>query len=77
MLYGYELPESVRSEFDYVEDIESSDFIKYKGMFFWLGDFSKCQDDEYWHGYYALTVFSAVVIRIINNDKVIVGMILN
>ena len=39
-LYGYELPESVRADFDYLDDISEGTFLKYRGRYYDLSEFS-------------------------------------
>ena len=63
-LYGYELPESVRADFDYLDDDEfaTHEFIKYQGVYYDDSEFMDCAL-EYWHAYHADTYFSAILIR--------------
>ena len=69
-LYGYELPETIRADFDYidVDEFDSHGFIKYKGIYYDAGEFMRCDDSpdneiSTWHGYHADSYFSGVLIR--------------
>lgn len=46
MLYGYQLTDEQKSDFDYVEDIDASDFVKYKGVIYSMGDFMLLGDNR-------------------------------
>ena len=81
MLFGYELSEKEKKDFDYLDDIDMENFIHYKGMIFHIGDFMRLSDDSEekkagWDGYYGLNAFCAVVIKIVDCDKVIMGRVL-
>ena len=69
-IYGYELPESVRADFDYLDadEIDFHDFIKYRGVYYDPGEFMRCNgviDPDFtgWHGYAPDSFFSGVLIR--------------
>jgi len=72
-VYGYELPEKVKSEFDYMNNVDDGTFVLYKGEYYDLGDFLKV-DDGYmgalskidWHGIKSLGFFEALLISISN-----------
>ena len=69
-LYGYELTEKEKDDFDYVYDINSESFFRYKHCTYWIGDFLNIDpsNSEHpfsgWHGYISESYFSAIVIRI-------------
>ena len=82
---GHELSEKEKVDFDYL-DIDMENFIRYKGMVFHTGDFLRFSDDSEekkagWDGYYAkanygMNAFCAILIKIVDCDKVIMGKVL-
>ena len=76
LLYGYELPSKVRTEFDYYEseeELHEARFFKYKGQFWDIGQFIR-QATPSWDGYHALTAFSGIHIKFVDDyDAVIVA----
>jgi len=64
--YGYQLSESERAEFDYLEDIDSANFIRYKGRVYDLGEFMRAPEPlaTDWDGYRSDSFFSGVVIKL-------------
>lgn len=72
-VYGYELTDAERKEFDYVDDIDMHDFIRYRGAVIDPGEFMAISgtmllhDDMApladWQGYQSDTYFSGLVIR--------------
>jgi hypothetical protein len=70
---GYELTESERSDFDYIEDIDSHFFIRYRGNLVDLSDFMAIdkttllpadnQSMQDWQGYVSDSYFSGLVLR--------------
>lgn len=80
MLYGYELPTKWRSEFDWLDDEQFSceNFIKYKGYYYALSEFMNLHNTgtpefKSWHGYHGDSFFSGIVIKLCDNEQVIVG----
>lgn len=76
---AYELTADERKEFDYLnwpaidEGSDSASFIRYKGQLYDLSEFV-ITDLEGWDGLHALTYFSGVVIRLVEDDQVVVGL---
>ena len=70
MLYGYELTEKEKGEFDYIspEDIDASSFFRYKGRVYYVGDFMVISGDDTalqgWDGYAPDSYFSGVVVKL-------------
>ena len=71
-IQGYELTEKERTDFDYVEDIESHSFIRYHGNIIDPGEIFAItsnmrlhaeNDFTDWHGYQSDSYFSGIVIR--------------
>lgn len=79
IIYGCELPENQRKEFDYLSDEEysSNGFFKYKGQYFDLGEFIRCEGelkDKEWHRYSSDSYFSGIVVKYTEDyESVIVG----
>lgn len=79
IIYGFELPENQREEFDYLSDDEYADaeFFKYKGNYYGIGEFMRCESElkqQGWYGYRSDSFFSGVVIKLSSDgDSVIVG----
>ena len=79
LLYGYDLPKSVLSDFDYLDDIDSSSFFKYKGHYYDIGEFIKISATiaphpqrpgwENWHGYSSDSYFSGVLLKLSDDGK--------
>ena len=75
LLYGYQLTEKEKSEFDYMEQInlESSAFVRYKGIVYAISEFIRVEDPEgdlsEWDGYYTGSAFHAVVIKISDSGE--------
>jgi len=69
-LYGYELSESEKANFDWVDDIDSADFIRYRGRLYQLGQFMRAPESlEGWHGYHGDSFFSGVLIRVSSDGE--------
>ena len=83
LIYGYELSESEKSEFDYLDYIDSRDFFRYRGSVYDLSEFmvwdnpaSPTRDN--WDGFRSDSYFSALVIRYVNDfEQVVVGLALS
>lgn len=82
LLFGYELTEKERSDFDYIDpnDLDFTDFIKYKNRVYDLNEFMRVTQDspfysEGWQGYSSESYFSGVLIKFPDNEgeSVIVG----
>lgn len=77
LIYGCELPEKYRKEFDYLsdEDYETNNFVVYRGVVYDLSEFMNCHSmfNKQWHGYSSDTYFSGVLVRIVDDESVIIG----
>ena len=69
-LYGFELTDTQKSDFDYLDDIDSHEFISYRGMIidpsevFPIDDTMRLHADfGDWHGYQSDSFFSGIVIK--------------
>lgn len=78
VVYGYELTEKEREDFDYPDDIDTAQFFRFKGQVYGIGEFSRiipqgskrCHPTESdnpdfagWHGYASDSFFSGVLIK--------------
>ena len=75
LLYGYELTAEQKAEFDYIDDIDSHDFIRYQGNIYDPSEFmaipdcaNQAVDDGFaefrtWQGYHSDSFFSGILIR--------------
>lgn len=80
MFYGYELTTKEKQDFEYLDDIESASFFRYKGQIYNLGEFLIITKNmpfygSGWMGYLSDSFFSGVVIKYspTDNETVIVG----
>lgn len=78
MKYGYEMPENLRADFDYIDadEFDFHDFVVYKDQWYDLSEFMSIEnnaDFKDWHGYSNNTFFSGVLIKIVDDDHVIMG----
>jgi len=83
IIYGWELSEKERQEFDYLDDIDSSEFFRYKGQLYDLGEFMRIDQNmllnspalDNWQGIHTDSFFSAIVVRYIEGEEsVVVGL---
>ena len=82
IVYGYELPADVLSDFDYLEGdaLPDAEFVKYKGQWYHLGDVESphgLPEDSplrRWDCFVGESFFSAVVFKFTDNfERVICG----
>ena len=78
MIYGCDLPEKVKKDFDWIdpEDFDCADFIQYKGRYYALDEFMRVEDGSPfagWGGYCSDSYFSGMLVKIVDDDSVIVG----
>jgi hypothetical protein len=83
LIYGYELSEKERKEFDYIsaEDLSTHEFFRYKGNLYDPSDFMRVDPGtegncglKGWDGYESDSYFSGIVIKYRNDfEQVIVG----
>lgn len=78
LIYGYELTDKQKTDFDYLDDIDSESFVQYQGMIIHIGEFVRLSDDSEeskagYHGVYGLNAFCGVLVKLLDNDRVIVG----
>jgi len=86
LIYGYELAEAEKADFDYIDDIDSHEFFRYRGIVYDPGEFmvwnmpTTEELDHYldWNGYQSDSFFSGVVIRYTDDmEQVVCGTYLN
>lgn len=81
VIYGFELSEKERQEFDYMENVDDGTFFKYKGNVYDLREFMRvsdvmqnCHNLAGWDGYQYDSFFSGVLIKYVDDcERVIVG----
>lgn len=90
---AYELSPKEREEFDYLdwpaidEGADSASFFRYKGELHDLGEFTADygitkgsglpEHLSNWHGYRSDSAFSALVVRYVDDESVVVGLVLS
>ena len=72
MIYGYELTDKQKQDFDYIAEIDNHDFVKYKGMIFDVSEFM-ITELEGWDGVSGQSYFHGYLIKIVDSDSVIMG----
>jgi len=82
MIYGYELTDKERADFDYVDDIDSHDFFRYRGNVYDPSEFMRTRQElndlSGWDGYQSDSYFSGVVIKYSSDcEQVKVGLYLS
>ena len=80
MIFGYQLTDKEKRDYDYMEDIDSADFFRYCKRLYAIDDFMNLDAkgamsmNGYWHGYKGDSYFSGIVVHICgDSDRVIVG----
>lgn len=76
LVYGYELTDKQKQDFDYIEDIDSHDFVKYKNNIYDLSEFMRIENNDSlkgWEGYSSDSYFSGTLVKYIDSDSVIMG----
>ena len=76
LIYGYELTDKEKSNFDYLDDIDNHNFVKYKGFIYDVSEFMSTYNMESlkdWDGYSSDSYFSGVLINIIDSDYVLMA----
>ena len=76
LIYGYELSDKQKQDFDYIEDIDSHDFVKYKNNIYDLSEFMRIENNDSlkdWHGYSSDSYFSGTLVKYADDDSVIMG----
>jgi hypothetical protein len=76
-IYGYELPENIKKDFDHIEDLSWSDFILYKGNYYHTNDFISTYafngdgsfHGQKWDGYTVDSAFNGIVVRRCEDDQ--------
>lgn len=80
IIYGYELTEKQKKDFDYLDDIDNHNFIKYKGHLYDVSEFMSTYNMDSlkdWDGYSSDSFFSGVLIKFIDSDYVVMARYLS
>ena len=73
--YGYEVPEKVKNDFDWLEEEEKDDgWIYYRKNWYHESDFMRIDNNNPfyslgWHGYHSDSFFSGVLIQISDDGE--------
>ena len=79
LIYGYELSDNEKSDFDYIstEEIDLRNFVRYKGHIYDCAEFMRTgnnDDLKGWDGYISESYFSGVLIKLSSDgDRAIMG----
>lgn len=76
LIYGYELTDKQKQDFDYLEDIDSHDFVKYKNNIYDLSEFMRVENNSSlkdWDGYSGDSFFSGTLVKYLDSDTVVMG----
>ena len=65
LVYGYELTDKKKAEFDYIEDIDTHGFFIYKESLYDPSEFVRAPEDipGNWQGIHNETFFSGILIK--------------
>ncbi len=88
MIYGYELSDLERADFDYIDDIDSHGFFRYRGAVYDPSEFMATPHNEparqelnelaNWDGYQSDSYFSGIVIKYSRDyEQVKIGLYLS
>lgn len=80
LIYGYQLTEKEKQDFDWLDDIDSEQFVQYQGMIIHIEEFVRLSGDSEeskagWHGVHGLNAFCGVLVKLIGNDRIVVGKV--
>lgn len=80
LVYGYELTEKEKSEFDWMEkeELETAEFFRYKNRVYAVSEFLRVPEDSEsfkgWDGYSSDSFFSGVIVKFCDDcESVIIG----
>lgn len=84
IIYGFELSNKEKEQFDYLDDVDQCSFFRYKGDIYDLGEFMRIDKVisphpqrpgwEEWDGYSSDSYFSGTLVRYASDyESVIVG----
>lgn len=84
IIYGFELSNKEKEQFDYLDNIDECSFFRYKGEIYDMGEFMRIARGqaphplrpgwERWHGYSSDSYSSGVLVRYTSDyESVIVG----
>ena len=84
IIYGFELADKEKEQFDYLEDIDQCSFFRYKGNLYDMGEFMRIDKStaphpqrkgwEDWDGYSSDSYFSGILVQYASDyESVIVG----
>ena len=76
LIYGYELTDKEKSNFDYLDNIDNHNFVKYKGFIYDVSEFMSTYNMDSlkgWDGYSSDSYFSGVLIKFIDSDYVLMA----
>ncbi len=68
VVYGYELTDKQKADFDYLDDVDSAAFVIYKGIVYAMDEIMRLPAGslEYsagYHGYYCNSAFGGVIFK--------------
>jgi hypothetical protein len=81
LIYGYELTDNEKIDFDYIdnENIDTENFIKYKGAIYHTGDMMAINARELfplgfneWHAYESQSFFNGVLFKFSDDGETVV-----
>lgn len=79
LVQGYELSDKERKEFDYYDNAEELNFalfFRYKGDIYDFSEVVRLDDKENfngWHGSIGTSYFSGILVKILDDEQIIVG----
>ena len=75
LIDGYELTAEQREEFDYLDndELDQASFFKYKGQYYNLGEVVGNPAEDEYDGHIATSYFSAILVKIVDCDTVIIA----
>lgn len=77
LVYGYQLSDKQKQDFDYIDDIDSHNFVIYKNNVYDLSEFMRVENNDKlngWDGYSSDSFFSGTLIKYTDDmESVIMG----
>ena len=68
LIYGYELTENEKKEFDYMENVDEGLFFRFKNQLYDIGEIIRIDENtpfpDFWQGYASDSFFSGILVRL-------------